>query len=117
MNYLNTDAQYYLFNETLNSKIYVDKSMLIDKVSVNIGTGNQYIFIARPRRFGKTINANMLGAYYTKGLESRKLFDRLKVAQTKNYMKHMNSHNVIYYESAEWVRYAYGRAWCEAFRR
>lgn len=96
MNYLNTDAQYVLFEKTLNGQTYIDKSMLINKVSMNIGTGNQYICITRPRRFGKTINANMLGAYYTKGLESRKLFDRLKVAQTKNYIKYMNSHNVIY---------------------
>ena len=43
MNYLNTDAQYVLFEKTLNGQIYIDKSMLINKVSMNIGTGNQYI--------------------------------------------------------------------------
>ena len=61
MNYLNTNRQYLLFEETLNSEIYVDKSLLIEKISKKIGTGSQYICITRPRRFGKTINANMLG--------------------------------------------------------
>lgn len=96
MNYLNTDRSQILFQNTLNNPIYVDKSLLIDKISGQIRTGSQYICITRPRRFGKTINANMLGAYYTKGIESRKLFDKLAVSDTEVYLRHINAHNVIY---------------------
>ena len=61
MYYLNTNAQIILFQDTLNSEIYVDKSMLIEKISPMIRTNSKYICITRPRRFGKTVNANMLG--------------------------------------------------------
>ena len=96
MNYLNTNRPQILFEEALNSKIYVDKSLLIDKVSGYIKTGDKYICITRPRRFGKTVNANMLAAYYTKGFDSRPLFDKLLVAQCSSCKKHMNRHNVIH---------------------
>lgn len=95
MNYLNTNRQYLLFEETLNSEIYVDKSLLIEKISTKIRTNSKYVCITRPRRFGKTINANMLGAYYTRGFDSHVLFDSLKIADSEMYPKHMNTHNVI----------------------
>lgn len=96
MNYLNTDSMYILFQEALNSEIYVDKSMLIDKVSSKIRTGNKYICLTRPRRFGKSMNAHMLGAYYTKGLDSSAMFEKLAIAGTADYEKHRNKHNVIF---------------------
>lgn len=101
MDYLNINRPEILFEEALNSKIYVDKSLLIDKVSDHIKTGDKYICITRPRRFGKTVNANMLAAYYTKGLDSRRLFDKLLVAQCSSCKKHMNQHNVIHIDFSE----------------
>ena len=96
MNYLNTKTPLILYQKALNNKIYVDKSMLIEKVSEKIGTGESYLCITRPRRFGKTMNANMLGAYYVKGYDSRPLFANLKVAKADTCLKHMNQHHVIY---------------------
>lgn len=63
MNYLNTKDSYTLFEETVNSQVYVDKSLLIKQVSKKIRTGDKFICITRPRRFGKTVNANMLATY------------------------------------------------------
>lgn len=94
--YLNTNIPYRLFQQVLNSKVYVDKSMLIEKVSERIGTMNRYICLTRPRRFGKSVNAHMLGAYYTKGMDSRKLFDGLDIAGAESYEEHLNQHHVIY---------------------
>lgn len=96
MYYLNTGTQMQLFQKIVNSEIYVDKSLLIDKISSKIKTANQYICITRPRRFGKSVNANMLGAYYTKGCDGAAVFDRLAIAGTAAYSKHMNKYNVIY---------------------
>lgn len=96
MYYLNTGTQMQLFKKIVNSEIYVDKSLLIDKISSKIKTANQYICITRPRRFGKSVNANMLGAYYTKGCDGAAVFDRLAIAGTAAYSKHMNKYNVIY---------------------
>jgi len=96
MYYLNTDSAYQLFQETVNSEIFVDKSMLIDKISRKIRTADKYICITRPRRFGKSVNAHMLAAYYTAGIDTHTLFDRLAVSQTAGYAQHRNSFHVIF---------------------
>lgn len=96
MYYLNTDGPARMFGMMLRDEIYVDKSLLIEQVSRAIGTWNRYICITRPRRFGKTINANMLAAYYTRGYDARPLFDRLAIARTSGYEAHRNRYNVIH---------------------
>lgn len=96
MYYLDTKSPSIIFKEKINSPIYVDKSLLIEKMNDSIRTDGKYICITRPRRFGKTINANMLGAYYTKGYDTHELFDNLKIANTVSYEKHLNQHHVIY---------------------
>ncbi len=96
MNYLNTNIPKRLFQDALNDEIYVDKSMLIADISRNMNTKSKYICITRPRRFGKTVNANMLGAYYTKGYDAHIMFDDLQVAASALYEKDLNQHNVIY---------------------
>lgn len=84
------------FQQALNNQIYVDKSLLIDYTNQLIGTGDNKICVSRPRCFGKSTDANMLVAYYSKGCNSQKLFDSLKISQTHTYFKHLNQYNVIY---------------------
>ena len=62
------------FKRTLSADIYVDKTMMISVTNRYIDTGNNYVCISRPRRFGKTIAGNMLAAYYSKGCDSKELF-------------------------------------------
>ncbi len=101
MNYLNTDLPLRSFRRTLKGKIYVDKSGLIEPLNELVGTEACYICITRPRRFGKTINANMLGAYYTKGYDSRDIFRDLHISHSKSYEEHLNRHNVIHIDFSE----------------
>ena len=108
MYYLNTNAQYLLYQKVVNSQIFVDKSLMIEEVSRVIGTGNPYICITRPRRFGKTINANMLGAYYTKGCNSRTIFDKLAISAAEQYEKHINQYNVIHIDFSKYPDYCGG---------
>ncbi len=96
MYYLNTDEPLRQFEKSVNSRIFVDKSLLIEKITQAVGTASPYLCITRPRRFGKTVNANMLGAYYTKGYDSHALFDSLAIAGTQMYEKHLNRYNVIH---------------------
>ena len=96
MYYLDTDIPVELFQRVLKKKIYVDKSMLIDKFNDVIGSEDCYYCITRPRRFGKTINAAMLSAYYTKGYDTHELFENLKIAKTASFEEHINKHHVIY---------------------
>ena len=96
MKYLNTDLPLRNFRRTLKGKIYVDKSGLIEPLNELIGTEGCYVCITRPRRFGKTINANMLGAYYTKGYNSHDIFKNLQISQSNLYEEHLNQYNVMY---------------------
>ena len=96
MNYLNIKTPDILFRQTVNSEIYVDKSMMIEKVSKYINTGDRYICITRPRRFGKYINAAMLGSYYMKGQDNQDLFEGLQIAGSASAEKHQGKYNVIY---------------------
>ncbi len=97
MFYLNVDNAKRIYTEIVHDDIYVDKSMLIEKISSCIKKPSQkFICITRPRRFGKTYNANMLAAYYTKGYDTKELFDHLNISHSDNYLTHLNQYNVVY---------------------
>ena len=83
------------FKGILAADIYVDKTMLISKLNKFIDKNNKYICVSRPRRFGKTIAANMLCAYYSKGCDSREIFRDLKISKADNYEKYLNKLNFI----------------------
>ena len=84
------------FFQALNSDIYVDKSMLISVTNKKINTEQKYICVSRPRRFGKSMNLGMLAAYYSRGCDSKNMFDTLSVAKDESYLKYLNKYNVIY---------------------
>ena len=94
--FLNTLSPAMLYEEIAGSKYFVDKTELISRVAERIGTSNKYLCLTRPRRFGKTVMANMLGAFFTKNGDSRRLFASLKVSKDKQLMQQMNQYNVIY---------------------
>lgn len=92
--YLNPDN--IIFNRALNSKIYIDKSRLIQYTNSIMNKEQQFICVSRPRRFGKSMAANMLTAYYSKGCNSKDLFSKLKISKSDFFAKHLNKYNVIH---------------------
>lgn len=94
--YLNSIAPYINYQEIAGSPYYVDKSGMIREVIADIGTPSKYICITRPRRFGKTVIANMLSSFFAKGLDGGKIFDDLQIANAPEYSEHLNQHDVIY---------------------
>lgn len=84
------------FQVALNSKIYVDKTGLLDYTNSVLGTTDAYICNSRPRRFGKSYAANMLAAYYSKGCDSEKMFSELDIAKTESFALHLNKYDVIH---------------------
>ena len=66
------------YNAVKNSKIYVDKTEMLNFTNSVLGGEHRNICVSRPRRFGKSMAANMLVAYYSKGCDSRELFHELK---------------------------------------
>ena len=79
-----------------DSEIFVDKTDFIEKISAKVNTQNCFLAITRPRRFGKTVTAHMLLAYYSKGYARQDIFDKLEIANKPSYAEHLNKYNVIY---------------------
>ena len=90
--YLNPGAD--RFEITVNSDIYVDKTEMIAYLNSNLRTEQRYVSVSRPRRFGKSIAANMLCAYYGKG-DSRELFASSKLAGIDGWDRYLNQFDVI----------------------
>lgn len=82
------------FQTSLRSQIYIDKTMLIEQVNKSVRTEQKFICVSRPRRFGKSMAADMLAAYYGND-DTEGLFDNLKIAKTESYREHLNKYNVI----------------------
>ena len=82
--------------QALNSKIYVDKSGIIEITNNLLDTEQNCMCISRPRRFGKSMGINLLIAYYSKGCNSRDLFANLKISKNPDFEKHLNKYNVIW---------------------
>ena len=78
--YLNPDKD--SFEEAVNSDIFIDKTEMIRYLNSVIRTKQKYISVSRPRRFGKTMAADMICAYYSREADSRELFSKRKIAET-----------------------------------
>ena len=97
----NTDMGSYLnpgnfsFRGSLRSKIYVDKSELIAKTNEVLYTEQKYICVSRPRRFGKSMAANMLAAYYDRSENTEELFQNLSISKDRSYKENLNQYDVI----------------------
>ena len=83
------------FRGSLRSKIYVDKSELIAKTNEVICTEQKYICVSRPRRYGKSMAANMLAAYYDRSENTEELFQNLAISKDKSYKENINQYDVI----------------------
>ena len=84
-----------LFKIALNSQIFVDKSNLIEVTNRCVGTMQRFVCVSRPRRFGKSMAADMLAAYYGREEDSTELFQNLKIAESESYYQHKNKYDVI----------------------
>lgn len=93
--YLNSINPYENYKSLYRSKYFVDKSLIIDKLNEVIETSDKYICITRPRRFGKSSVADMIGAYYSKAVNSEEVFENLKISNEDNYKEYLNKYNVI----------------------
>ena len=89
------------FESAVNSLIYVDKTDMVDYFNKLINTEQRYACISRPRRFGKTMDANMLAAYYEKGSDARRLFENQKLGCLPNWDKNLNKYDVIRIDIAD----------------
>ena len=84
-----------LFAEAVSSEIYVDKTDFINYTNRVLRTQQKYICVSRPRRFGKSMTAHMLSAYYSRGTNSKKIFRQLSIGKEAFFEKYLNKFDVI----------------------
>ncbi|ORX43102.1 hypothetical protein BCR32DRAFT_298685 [Anaeromyces robustus] len=82
---IDSEDMYKKFKDLLNQEFFVDKSNIINDFNKLIGKdGSCNVCITKPRRFGKTSIAAMLTTYYSVGIDSQEIFDKLKVSKGKS---------------------------------
>ena len=89
------DRENYGFRRVKNSD-FVDKSGLLNILNRNLGSENRFMCISRPRRFGKSVAAEMAYAYYDRNSDSRNLFEGLEITKSPDYEKHLNKYPTIF---------------------
>ncbi|MCD8396881.1 MAG: ATP-binding protein [Lachnospiraceae bacterium] len=108
--YLNSASAFSLYESEAKKPYFVDKTEMLRELIPLVEQGNNHVCITRPRRFGKSIMAAMVAAFFGKGVDSSCIFDSLKIAKNdaKNpnenfdepeeidYRNYMNQYDVIY---------------------
>lgn len=90
------------FQSVLNG-VYVDKTELISSINNTLYTEYRFSCITRCRRFGKSLAAKMLYAYYDQSCHSRSLFADLKIAGDNSFEKHLNKYPTIFVDMSDFV--------------
>lgn len=94
--FLNNRAPFEAYKITADDRYFVDKSALLEELIPSIGREQRFLCITRPRRFGKTIMANMVAAYFGKTVDSKDIFKNLVISKSKMYEKYINNYDIIY---------------------
>lgn len=93
-------------NEAFASSVngeYVDKSGLIAEINDTLFKNNRFTCVTRSRRFGKSMAAEMLCAYYDKSCDSRNLFKGLEIENHPSFEEHLNKYPVIYVDMTNFL--------------
>ncbi|MBO4351174.1 MAG: AAA family ATPase [Proteobacteria bacterium] len=90
-----------IFSRYTEDEIYVDKSGIFKSLNDWLGKDSGYVCLTRPRRFGKSMAAAMIAAYYCNAYDSHDLFDKLAVHRLKSYEQHINKYAVVSFDAQE----------------
>ncbi|WP_026525949.1 AAA family ATPase [Butyrivibrio sp. MB2005] len=91
------------FKKAVNSDIYIDKTGLIEILNSSLGKEKCLYSVSRPRRFGKSMAAGMIDAFYSRGCDSRELFDNLSIGKSEDYCVNLNKYHVLHIDMATFL--------------
>ena len=94
--YVNSKTAYTLYKSETVKPFFVDKSMILKELFSLAEEGNNSLCITRPRRFGKTVMANLIASFFSKGCSSEDIFSKLMISCEPGYEKHLNKHTVVH---------------------
>lgn len=94
--FLNNSNAYLNYQRMVKSAFFVDKTRIIEELLISIEQDNRWLCFTRPRRFGKSVMANMVAAYFGDACDSHEIFDQLEISKSAKYQQHLNQHHVIH---------------------
>ncbi len=94
--FLNSRIPFESYRMVKRDAYFVDKTSLLDELFPFLEVEKRFICITRPRRFGKSVMASMIGAFFGKAVDASPLFDTLRIAFSEEYRTHLNQHRVVY---------------------
>lgn len=94
--YVNSKNAYALYKKETAKPYFIDKTQILNELFPLVEEGSNYLCITRPRRFGKTVMANMIATFFSKGCNSDDIFKNLQIHQNEDYQKHINKYAVIH---------------------
>lgn len=105
--FLDSRTPYEAYRLTAAGKYFVDKTDLLAELIPALGSPERFFCITRPRRFGKSVMANMIGTFFGKTAEAGEIFGKLKIssqkttqeleaAGCKSCREYLNRYHVIY---------------------
>ena len=99
--FINNGDAYDKYATVVRSPYFVDKTELLEELIPALQQEQRFFCITRPRRFGKTVMANMIAAFFERMVDASTLFDNMKIAKYELYKEHIGKHNVIYIDFSE----------------
>lgn len=94
--YVNSKNAYALYKKETVKPYFIDKTQILNELFPLVEEGSNYLCITRPRRFGKTVMANMIAAFFSQRCDSNDIFQNLEIHQNKEYNKYINKYMVIH---------------------
>ena len=101
--FLNNKEPYDKYKMVMNGTYFVDKSEILEELIPALQQEQRFFCITRPRRFGKTVMANMIAAFFERTGEAS-LFDELHISTYSRYKEQVGQHDVIYIDFSEMPR-------------
>ena len=99
--FLDSRIPFEAFKSVASDTYFVDKSDIIDELIPAIGRERRFVCITRPRRFGKSVMANMIATYFGNAVDASMLFEGLKISKSEKYQGHLNQYSVIFIDFSE----------------
>ena len=101
--FLNSKEPYDKYKTVMNGTYFIDKTEILEELIPALQQEQRFFCITRPRRFGKTVMANMIAAFFTK-TDEKSLFERLHIADYEEYRKEVGQHDVVYIDFSQMPR-------------
>ncbi len=101
--YLNPNDILDIYKRETNKAYFVDKTEMLRDLIPLVEQQGSCISVTRPRRFGKSVIAAMIGSFFGKGIDGEEVFSHLNIAKKDDYKTHLNKHNLIYIDFSKAV--------------